>query len=231
MKRDTLVEILDGLDVHEGEVIAQLCVGFSRALGVAGAGVALVSDGHPDGSLGSSGGLAADGEELQSSLGEGPAVDASRTRALVAEPDLARAWGGRWVAFSDAALACGIAAVFASPLGVGAASLGALTLYQAVPGPLTDAQTRDLGVLADVVTQVMLALQAKADPGALAVELADVGSYRPEVHQATGMVSVQLGVSLAEALVRLRGHAYARSRSLPSVARDVVARKLRMAAC
>jgi len=48
------------------------------------------------------------------------------------------------------------------------------------------------------------------------------------VHQATGMISVQLEVSLAEALVRLRAHAYANDRPLNEVAADVVARRLRL---
>ncbi|MFD0630267.1 ANTAR domain-containing protein [Catenulispora yoronensis] len=52
-------------------------------------------------------------------------------------------------------------------------------------------------------------------------------TYRAEVHQATGMISVQLGVSLAEALVRLRAHAWAADRLLADVAADVVARRLR----
>jgi hypothetical protein len=41
------------------------------------------------------------------------------------------------------------------------------------------------------------------------------------------MISVQLGVSLAEALVRLRAHAYAEGRLIAEVAADVVARRLR----
>jgi hypothetical protein len=47
------------------------------------------------------------------------------------------------------------------------------------------------------------------------------------VHQATGMITVQLGVSMAVALVRLRAHAYAHDRRLRDVAADVVARRLR----
>ena len=52
-------------------------------------------------------------------------------------------------------------------------------------------------------------------------------TYRAEVHQASGMISVQLNVSLAEALVRLRAHAYAQERPIAEVAADVVARRLR----
>jgi hypothetical protein len=40
------------------------------------------------------------------------------------------------------------------------------------------------------------------------------------------MVMIQLGVSLAEAMSRLRAHAYAHERRLGDVARDVVARRL-----
>jgi hypothetical protein len=41
------------------------------------------------------------------------------------------------------------------------------------------------------------------------------------------MITVQLGVSVAVALVRLRGYAYAHDRRLREVAADVVARRLR----
>jgi hypothetical protein len=41
------------------------------------------------------------------------------------------------------------------------------------------------------------------------------------------MISVQLNVSLADALVRLRAHAYAQDRPIAEVAGDVVARRLR----
>jgi hypothetical protein len=53
------------------------------------------------------------------------------------------------------------------------------------------------------------------------------GLHRAAVHQATGMVSVQLGVSMEVALLRLRAHAYASGRPLGEVAQDVVARRLR----
>jgi hypothetical protein len=53
------------------------------------------------------------------------------------------------------------------------------------------------------------------------------GLNRPVVHQATGMISVQLGVSIQEALLRLRAHAYGSERPLGEIAEDVVARRLR----
>ena len=53
-----------------------------------------------------------------------------------------------------------------------------------------------------------------------------LSSDRAEVHQATGMILVQLGVPAQEAFVRLRGYAFAARRPLAEVARDVVARRL-----
>lgn len=42
------------------------------------------------------------------------------------------------------------------------------------------------------------------------------------------MAMVDLGVSLADAMARLRAHAYAQDRPLQDVARDVVAGRLRL---
>jgi AmiR/NasT family two-component response regulator len=54
----------------------------------------------------------------------------------------------------------------------------------------------------------------------LAVEM------RREVHQATGMILVQLDTSATEAFARLRAHAFASGISIQEVAKDVVQRRL-----
>ena len=53
---------------------------------------------------------------------------------------------------------------------------------------------------------------------------------RAEVSQATGMLVAQLEVEPAEALVRLRAHAYSTGRSATDVARDILDRRLRLEA-
>lgn len=50
---------------------------------------------------------------------------------------------------------------------------------------------------------------------------------RAVVHQAAGMISVQLGVDVAEALLRLRAHAFATGRSMADLAAEVVERRVR----
>jgi AmiR/NasT family two-component response regulator len=103
-------------------------------------------------------------------------------------------------------------------------------LYRHRPGPLADDE-RALGlVVADVATQIVLAVQAGAPPDTVHALLAGEPAHWAEVHQATGMVSVQLGVSMDEAFVRLRAHAFADGRSLRDVARDVVSRRLTLEA-
>jgi len=56
----------------------------------------------------------------------------------------------------------------------------------------------------------------------------DLALHRAEIDQATGMLTVQLGVSAAEAFVRLRAYAYSEDRRLAEVAGDIVARRLRL---
>ena len=56
----------------------------------------------------------------------------------------------------------------------------------------------------------------------------DGGPDEVVVHQASGMVSVQLGIAVAAALSVLRAHAFAEDRPLREVAADVVARRIRM---
>lgn len=175
--------------------------------------------------------VSAELEDLQFTLGQGPGLDAAAgAPVLVAE--LADA-AARWPVFVPAAAALGVRALFALPLRIGAINVGALQAHRATPGPLNADALTDAFTLADAVTLLLLhrrATTANADgaaDGGPQPAWAQPATYRPQVHQATGMISVQLGVSLAEALVRLRAYAYADGRLIAEVASDVVARRLR----
>jgi hypothetical protein len=170
-------------------------------------------------------------EDLQFTLGEGPSVEAAATGIPVLAAELAAA-ARRWPAFTGPAVELGVNAVFAFPLRIGAIGLGTLTAYRAAAGPLHPGQVTDALALADAVTLIVLHSQSaqSADPGPAGRPgpgWAAPATYRAEVHQATGMVSVQLGVGLAEALARLRAFAFGRDLLLADVAADVVARRLR----
>jgi hypothetical protein len=217
-----VVSAANGTDPARG--ICDACV---AALPVTGASIVLTAGGIAT-ALASSDVVASRIEDLQATLGEGPCADACDSGRPVGEPDLAAPRRARWVAFTPAALSAGAAAVFALPLRIGGVRLGALTFYRSRAGDLSDDQHLDAAVMADVVSQAVLAIQAQAPPGTLGPALEPLAGQRAVVHQASGMVSVQLGVGVGEALVRLRAHAFAAGRELGDVAADVVARRLRL---
>jgi hypothetical protein len=195
---------------------------------VNGAGVMLMSGDIPRGSLNSTDDVSQLIEELQYTLGEGPCVDAYQQDWVVAEPDLADPVARRWPAFTPPALQAGVRAVFGFPLRVGTVRLGALNLYRDRPGLLNDEQHADALVVADVAARWLLDAQAGAPPGAVAGELEAGADFHFAVHNAAGMVSVQEGIGVTEALIRLRAFAFSNDRLLADVADDVVARRLRL---
>jgi hypothetical protein len=164
-------------------------------------------------------------EDLQYTLGEGPCQDAHRTGRSVHEPRLVEA-ERRWPAFAGPAIDEGALAVFALPLRAGSVGVGVLTLYHGTPGDLSDDQVADGAVVADLLTRSILAPFGDR-PYPLPEEVTAAVAHRAEVHQAIGMVAVQLSEGTAEALVRIRAHAFVAGRSVADVARDVVARRLR----
>jgi hypothetical protein len=205
----------------------RLCATSAALTGMSGAGIMLMPNDVAHGSLCSSNPTSALIEEVQYTLGEGPCLDAHRTGRPVLEPDLAGVGSTRWAAFTEPVVAAGVGAVFGFPLRVGAVRLGALNLYRDRPGDLTDDQHADALVLAEVAAEAILLLQAQAPAGTLADELARSADLHGVVHQAAGMVAVQLGINVADALVRLRAHAFATGTPLRKVAEDVVDRRLR----
>jgi hypothetical protein len=179
----------------------------------------LMSGEIPRGSLCSSDGVSQLIEELQYTLGEGPCVDACQQDRVVAEPDLADPVTRRWLAFTPPALLAGARAVFGFPLRVGTVRLGALNLYRDCPGPLSGEQHADALVIADVAARWVLEAQAGAPLDAVAEELEIGADFHFVVHN---------GISVTEALIRLRAFAFSSDRLLADVAEDVVARRLRL---
>jgi hypothetical protein len=149
-------------------------------------------------------------------------VDASRTGRPVLQPDLARTARRRWPAFAAGAEAAGLAAVFAFPLRVGGIRVGVLDLYRTTAGVLSEEELADALSFADAATTLLLHLQAEDAGWGLPVHSLTVLDDRAEVHQATGVVSVQAEVTLQEALLLLRARAYAEQRPVGELAFDVL---------
>lgn len=215
-------------DSAAGDLEAKrLCQVCAEVTGMSGAGIMLMSNDVPRGTVCSTDEVSALIEDLQFALVEGPCVDAFHLDAPVLEPDLAEPVTPRWLGFTGPAVEAGARAVFGFPLQLGAVRLGALNLYRTEPGPLTDDQHADALVMADIAAQALLVMQADAPPGQLAASIEDGSDFQHVVHQASGMVSAQLEVTVGQALIRLRAHAFGNDRPLVEVAQDVVARRLR----
>jgi hypothetical protein len=172
--------------------------------------------------------------ELQLTLGEGPCRDASTSNGPVLASDLAEMQAvRRWPVFAPAARQAGAAAIFAFPLQVGAIRAGVMGLYRERPGSLSAFQLGDALIFADTATLLLLDAQDRAAGGPIPQtgpggQPADLALHRAEIDQATGMLTEQLGVGIADAFVRLRAYAYVNDLRLTDVARDIVARRLRL---
>jgi hypothetical protein len=208
-----------------GGRLQRLCRAASRDLTATGVGVSVMSRAGGVLATAASSPGSARVEELQFELGEGPCLTACRTGSPVLVPDLEQTTAITWPGYASAALSYGVHAVFAFPMQDGATRLGALDVYRARPGALSDwAVARALG-FAEVALDTIL------DGGGLeagAAALWDEQDMGFEVYQAQGMVMVQLTVPPDEALARMRGYAFAENRSLRAVALDIVARRLEL---
>jgi hypothetical protein len=226
-----VAEILSAITDDHGErtaLPARLCAACLSALPVSGVGVALMTVDGPSGVvLAATDERAAELEELQFALGEGPCVEASGGGRPVLVPDVAVAGSPRWPRFGAAAVDAGVRAVFAFPLRVGAIRVGVLDLYRDIPGLLAASDIVEALAFADAATVVVMHLQDHAMHDGQPSALIGPIDGRAVVHQATGMITIQLGIGLADALLRLRAHAYASGRTVSAIAADVVDRRLR----
>ena len=203
---------------HGAGPLLEECRACLATTGTDGATVAVLSSSGVASTLCATDALSSRVEDLQFTLGEGPSVDAMRTGRPVLVPDLddgsdpARCWP----VFPGEARAAGAQAVFAFPLHLGVVAVGTLGLYRRTAGPLAPDQLSGALRALDRVAVRLLDLDG---PGLAVVPPA---TYRVVVHQAAGMITVQMGIDVQEALSRLRATAYAEGVSIDAVASDVV---------
>jgi GAF domain/ANTAR domain len=214
------------------QVIEAMCLACIQEVSVDGGGVSLMTVQGYAGTVWASDATAHRIEELQFTLGEGPCHDAVRSGVPVLAPNLSGdntdeadvALQARWPAFTPEVMHLGVKAIFGLPLRVGSRSLGAFDLYRQSSGPLSEEQIVHARGVADETSSALLDLDPtlgnRADQGARA-------AYHWVVHQAAGMLTQQLGVTVDEALVQLRATAFTEERSVDQIADDVVHRRRR----
>jgi hypothetical protein len=209
----------------------ELCRACVELLGVDGAAISYVHGGTTSGTFGSSGELSRRVDEYQFTFGEGPCFDAVNTKHPVLVPDLGVS-GQRWPAFTNAVLSDEIHAVFAAPVLIAQSPVGALDLFRLDPGPLTADGFEGLTHAARLAAFPLLDLMSADLPSPSVAGRGEAGPNdlasleRVEVYQATGMVMSQLDCGPADALARLRAHAFATNQTASDVAWAVVRRTL-----
>ncbi|MEV0287026.1 MULTISPECIES: GAF and ANTAR domain-containing protein [unclassified Kribbella] len=210
---------LTAADAHSRHLADRLCDAARLILAAAGAWIT-VEEGATRLTLSATDDRSRAIGDLQDVLGQGPCVDAYGATAPVAmtvgeQPD------ARWPEFSRAAWQrVGPMAVQAIPMRLGGRPFGVLAVSFTDGGPT---ETDDAALfLATAIGAALL-----RDPELTADAVIDGRwSARAEVHQATGMVVVQLHIRPDDALAILRAHAYAHDTSLADIAHQVVTRRL-----
>lgn len=218
----------DALEIAVAALVAggdDLCSPLRAAVAMPGAVVSTL--GSPMGSetVCASTKLGARIDEIQIDLGEGPSWEALRTRLPVTASDLqvdgGALWPGTWAALRE----LDVGALFAFPLYVSTLSIGSIALYSMTARELSDADIERMSRLAAIVSSTLLRRALNRldapDDGAR-----DEPYSRREVHQATGMVAARNSIGVDDALLLLRGHAFAAGRPVRDVAADVIARRL-----
>jgi hypothetical protein len=226
-ERVALVRRLVNAQPADMGLLRRICFAAVEALSASGSGISVMTADGIRGVCAASDPVSERVEELQFTLGEGPCIDAFAARRPVLTADLSAGGDRRWPVYTPAAQDAGVRAVFAFPLQVGAARLGVMDVFRDRTGPMSGTELQLAFTFAELTVEVLLDLQqgeAAADDDATFL---DVGR-RAELFQAQGMVMMQLGVSIGEALVRMRAYAFAENRRIEDVAHDIVQRRLRL---
>ena len=163
-------------------------------------------------------------DELQLDLGEGPCWDTVDLGRPILEPDIRNHPRRNWPAFSDALREENVGALFAFPLSIGAMRIGALDLYTERPAELPAEQAEQAGAMADLISRHVLRRAVRL---AVALDEGQDRHSRRTIHQATGFVIAQLGVSAEDAHALIQGQALTEKRPMSEIAEDIVSRRLK----
>lgn len=206
--------------------LQKMCRAAARDLPASGVGVSLLSEAGDVMTAAASGARSVLVEELQFTFGEGPCIAAFGSGAPVLVPDLSATVSTTWPAYAPAAYEHGVRSVFAFPLQLGSARLGAMDVYRDDVGDLSSVALERALTFAEITMENLL--EAGASDRTVAALLDGPPGVRFEVYQAQGMVMVQLGVTAEDALARMRAHAFLHGRRIVDVAQDVLSRRLVM---
>ncbi|WP_338890148.1 ANTAR domain-containing protein [Rhodococcus sovatensis] len=211
--------------------LARTALAVTSGARVDGAAIAVMSTGGARELVFVSNALAQYLDDIQFTAGVGPCLDAFNSGTPVLCPDLKlEQYHEKWLGFTEDAMAIGATGVFAFPLNGGSTVFGSLELYRESASDLSTDEHAAAVRGADTIARLLLADYAVIDGSPPGRE--DDGRIwnsdlsRPQVNHAAGVVSVQLNISIDDAMATMRSRAYSDHRTLSDVADDVVARRL-----
>lgn len=220
---DYFTEALDALE-RSGHLPERYSESFVAFLPVTGAAVSTLGDVLGSETLSATDVHAARLDEVQFDLGQGPCWDALRSASPIAEPSLRTDGAVRWPAFATAVRDEPVSSIFAFPLIVGPLKLGAVDLYSRDPIALDASESQRASTLAGIIGRRVLREALAASPPI--DDFDENPRSRRTIHQATGVVLAQLGVSPDDALLMIQGHSFATGRSMMAVSGEIVEGRL-----
>jgi hypothetical protein len=154
---------------------------------------------------------------LDQTILDAPGHDAVALRAPIDVSDVSDECE-RWPGYAAAAAEIGLTSVSAYPLVLDGLSLGVFTVYRRRAHMPSASETVDTAILADLAVSAVLADHSRVERELIS----DGGLGKHDVAVAAGMLCVERDLSFDEAILRLRGYAYAVGRGVRDVASDVV---------
>lgn len=152
---------------------------------------------------------------------EGPCLDCFRSGRQVLIPDL-KTQTSRWPRFVPEAERQGFVSVHALPLRLRSETIGAMNLFHAHPGPLSDEDLKLGQSLADVATIGILQERAIERTESLSEQLQSALNSRVIIEQAKGVLAEKGTIDMDTSFARLRGYARSHNLRLGEAARGVV---------
>ena len=159
-------------------------------------------------------------ELFQLQAEQGPCVECYSSGEPVSVADL-RVEADRWPRFVPAAIDAGFASVHAVPMRAAGIVMGALGLFGARPGALSDADLLVAQTLAHVASVAILQ-EHPPTPSTVMPQLRSALTGRILVEQAKGFLRESLDVSVEQAFQLLRGYSRTHGDHLTDVARRLM---------
>lgn len=223
---NTFVDLADTLvaDFDVIELLSRLTDSCVEVLNVDAAGLMLISSEGELRVMASSSEAMRILELFEIQAQEGPCLDCYRTGEPVINQDLA-ATQTRWPTFTNEALEAGFNSVQALPMRLRGTIIGALNLFNKLPGKMAEDDIAAAQAFADVATIAVLQHRAAIEARVIKDQLNFALNSRIIIEQAKGVIAERENLDMNTSFSRLRTHARENNLRLIDVATEIIAGK------